>query len=179
VAQSKSKSTKPKAVTIAAVATSDKPGKHDYLGIKVVIGLIGLTLSIILHELFHVLMHLDQIPHIGLFPGHSGAIVEILVQLPQGYDLEGEEIVAYTITLLVMLATVMIIFKIHDHTDERTSAEILFPYDKEMQKMSPEELLKLVDRADIAEVHKTLKNDKSVPPEKPTVAPAKKKKPRQ
>ena len=127
----------------------------SYLGTKIIVGLIGLTLSIVLHELFHVLMHLDQVPRIGLFPAHSGAIAEILVWLPQGYDLEGEEIAAYTITLIVMLFTVMVIFEIHDHTDERTSGQILFPNDKEMQKMSPSDLLRLIDRADMAEVHKT------------------------
>lgn len=159
-----------------------QPKKQNLLAIKIVIGLIGLTLSIVLHELFHVLMHLDQAPHIGLFPGHNGAVVEILVNLPQGYDLEGEEIAAYGITLLVMLITVMIIFKIHDSTDERTSAEILFPNDKDMQKLSAAELLKLVDRADIAEVHHTVESDKSKPPVKAQAKPVKatkKKKPRQ
>lgn len=128
----------------------------NYLGTKILVGVIGLTLSIVLHELFHVLMHLDQVPHIGLFPAHSGAIAEILVWLPQGYDLEGEEIAAYMITLIVMLFTVMVIFEIHDHTDERTSGQILFPNDKEMQKLNPSELLRLIDRADMAEAHKTV-----------------------
>ena len=156
--------------------------KQNYLEVKIVIAIIGLILSIVLHELVHVLLHIDQVPHIGLLPAHTGAIVEILVDLPQGYDLEGEEFLAYAVTLLVMLATVMIIFKIHDHTDERTSAEILFPNNKEMQKLTPDELLRLVDKADIAEVHKTVRSDKYSPPVQPPVTaapkPKKSKKPR-
>lgn len=172
----KTKSTK------APLATAAPAKKQNYLEVKIVIAIIGLLLSVVLHELVHVLLHIDQVPHIGLLPAHTGAIVEILVDLPQGYDLEGEEFLAYAVTLLVMLATVMIIFKIHDHADERTSAEILFPNNKEMQKLTPDELLRLVDRADIAEVHNTVKSDKYKPSDQPPLKaapkPKKSKKPR-
>lgn len=114
----------------------------SYLGIKIVVGLIGLVLSILAHELYHILMHWPYVTHIGLFPNHS-AIVEILVWMPYGYDLEGEEIVAYLITLLIMLITVMIIGGIHDATDDRSSSQILFPKDKDMQKLSPAQMMAL------------------------------------
>jgi len=120
-----------------------------YVWLQIIVGLIGIVLSIVLHELFHVLVHLDQAPHIGLFPPHNGAIVEILVQLPPGYDLEGEEFVAYTITLLVLLITIAIIFRIRDSADKRSAGQILFPDDKKMQKTDPTELLELTNETDI------------------------------
>ena len=120
---------------------------HLYAG-EVLVGLIGLVLGVILHEAFHIVLHWDQIPHIGLFPTHSGAIAQIQVWLPPGYDLEGEETAAYLITLAVWIITIMIIYKIHDAEDRRSAAQILFPDDKDLQKMPPNELLKLVEHAD-------------------------------
>jgi len=127
---------------------------HLYAG-EMLVALIGFVLSIILHELFHVALHWDQIPHIGLFPQHSGAIAEVLVWLPTGYDLEGEEIAAYMITLAVWIITIMIIYKIHDAEDDRTAGQILFPDDKKMQEMSPDDLLDLAERADPMQVGMT------------------------
>ena len=152
-----------------------KKRNHSKWVVKTIIALIGVTLSIALHELFHVIVHWDQVPHIGLFPNHA-TIAEIAIRLPQGYDIEGEEMVAYAITLLVILATAMIIFKIDDANDHRTSAEILFPGDKEMQKLNPHEMLALVDRADMAEAHKTTPMTATpvqTPPSAPVVKPKK------
>ena len=117
----------------------------------VAVGITGLILSVVLHELFHVLMHLDQAENIGLFPSHD-AIVRISVWLPPGYDLEGEEMVAYAITFLVLLLTAAIIFRILDAGDERSTAQILFPKDQDMQNLSPQELLELADRANTHQI---------------------------
>jgi hypothetical protein len=115
-------------------------------GVEVIVGLIGAIMSIVLHELFHIIMHWDQVPHINLLPGHD-VIVEIQVRLAPGYDLEGEETVAYLITIAVILLTAAIMFRIYDAADKRTTGQILFPDDKEMQKLNPEEMLDLADRA--------------------------------
>jgi hypothetical protein len=114
--------------------------------IEIVVGLIGLILSIVLHELFHIALHWDHVPHINLFPGHD-VVAEIQVQLPPGYDLEGEEVIAYIITIAVVLLTAAIMFRIYDAADKRTTGQILFPDDKEMQKLNPKEMLDLADRA--------------------------------
>lgn len=121
---------------------------------KIIIAVIGIILSIALHELFHVIVHWNDGPHIRLLSSQE-TLAEIIVWIPNGYDLEGEEIAAYTITLLTLIATAMIIYKIDDANDERSAAEILFPDDKEMQKLSPDQMLELADRADFAEIHKT------------------------
>lgn len=128
-----------------------KNARSKYLWVEILVGAVGLILSVVLHELFHVLMHLDQVEHIGLFPNHD-AIVQIDTWLPPGYDIEGEEIIAYTITFAVMLLTAAIIFRIHDAGDKRSTAQILFPKDKDMQDLNPQELLELADRANAHQI---------------------------
>lgn len=74
--------------------------------------------------------------------------MQIDAWIPPGYDLDGEEIAAYGITLLVMFITVIFIFRIKDSEDKRSSAQILFPEDREMQKLKPSEMLELSELAD-------------------------------
>lgn len=81
--------------------------------------------------------------------------MEINTSLPPGYDLEGEEIAAYGITLLVILITTVIIFRIGDSDDKRSSAQILFPKDKKMQKLSASKLLELTDLDNTQQVART------------------------
>lgn len=113
-----------------------------YLNIEIVVGLIGFLMSIILHEAYHLYMHWDHIQHISLFPNPT-TIVQVDVLVPPEYDLKSEEAVAYGITLLVAIITVMIIFKIRDVHDKRSTSQILFPKNSEMRKMSPSEMLDL------------------------------------
>ena len=92
-------------------------------------------------------MHLGRITHIDFFPT-LWTVVKIDAAIPEGYDLDGEEVAAYGITVLVILITTIIIFKIKDSEDTRSSGQILFPHDKEMQKLNPAQLLKLSDIED-------------------------------
>ena len=124
---------------------------RGYLAVRVLIGLLGLTLSVVLHELFHILMHWGEIRHISLFP-RWGTIVEIDAKIPLGYDLVGEEMMAYAITLVVIFITLVIIFKIRDSEDKRSSGQILFPKDKEMRELNPSEMLELSDLDEMAPV---------------------------
>ena len=89
-------------------------------------------------------MHWGEIRHISLFP-KWGTIVQIDAYIPPGYDLDGEEMMAYAITLVVIFITTVIIFKIRDSEDKRSSGQILFPKDKEMRELNPSEMLELSD----------------------------------
>lgn len=120
---------------------------RGYVIVAILIGLLGLTLSLVLHELFHIFMHWGSVRHVNFFP-HLGALVEVDVALAPGYDLEGEEVAAYCITLLTILVTVAIIFMIGDSEDKRSSGQILFPNDKKMQKMNPSKMLELSELDD-------------------------------
>lgn len=124
-----------------------KPKGH--LTAQILVGLIGAILSLALHELFHILMHWGHITHVYFFPS-PGTIIELGVNLPPDYDIDGEEMVAYMITFIVVLITILIIFKIQDSEDSRSAAQILFPKDKEMQKMNPAKMLELSGLANAA-----------------------------
>jgi len=117
-------------------------GTEKDLNIQILVGILGIILSIVFHELFHVIVHWNHIQHVSLFPSF-GTIVQIDVISPPGDDIPGEEFIAYGITLLVMLITVMIIYKIRDTNDNRSTGQILFPKDSKMQKMDPSEMLEL------------------------------------
>ena len=140
-----------------------KPRK--YLWTKILVGVLGVTLSVVLHELFHILMHWSYITRVVFFPT-LGTVVQIDTALPPGYDLDGEEIVAYFITLLTILLTFAIVLRIHDSEDKRSPGQIIFPNDSDMQKLNPTELLDLAEKADPGQVVFTPKRYKSKEPHK-------------
>lgn len=110
--------------------------------LRVLVGFIGLFLSVALHELFHIVMHWNEIRHIDFFPT-PWSMVQIDAVIPKGYDLEGEEMAAYGITLFVLFITALIIFRMKDSEDKRSSGEILFPDDNKMQHLKPSKMLEL------------------------------------
>jgi len=93
--------------------------------LRILVSLIGLILSVVLHELFHIVMHWGHISSVVLLPG-NGSLVEITSVAQLGYDLQLEEFIAYTITVFVMLATIITVWKIHDKKDTRTAHQIIF-----------------------------------------------------
>ena len=107
----------------------------------ILVCLIGGFLSLIAHEMVHVIMHWGHVSHVYIFP-NPWTLVQVATDLPPGYDIVGEEIVAYTITFIVIVFTAVAALKIYDDSDERSPAEILFPDDPELQKINPTQLWK-------------------------------------
>ena len=120
---------------------------HKYTGHKIAIAIIGIILSIVLHELFHVWMHWGDITSIGFFQG--GSIAEIIVIKHTGEDIEGEELAAYLITLLTMLVTLITLYKISDSTDQRSAQQIIFGSGKDAPNIKSAEFLKLANKAEL------------------------------
>ncbi len=118
-----------------------------YLWQKLAILIVGLILSVVLHELFHLVIHWGEITSVSFF--RNGAITEMVVLEHKGDDLEGEELAAYFITLLVMMATVMAIYKVGDVTDTRTVRQILFPGRGDLKGMKTSDFFKLAGKADL------------------------------
>ena len=83
------------------------------LDTRVVVSGIGLFLSIALHELLHIILHWGNITMIGVFPS-SGTIMQEIVVVPQGYNIGLEEAAAYTITMVTMITTIIVVWHIHD-----------------------------------------------------------------
>lgn len=125
-----------------------KTRSDQYIWHKVVIGLIGLVLSVVLHELFHIGLHWGEIESIRFFQGSS--IAEVIVLEHRDSDLLGEEVAAYLITVLVILLTVIIIYRVSDATDTRTVQQIISGDSKDMQGMKNAEFLKLANKTDLA-----------------------------
>lgn len=94
---------------------------------RLVVGVVGVVLSIIFHEAFHILIHWGEIQTISLFPDHN-AIVEIFFVPNTGdVDIAFEEATAYLITVITLVLTVMLINDISEARDSRSVDQILFP----------------------------------------------------
>lgn len=93
-------------------------------------------------------MHWGEIVSIRVFTGFS--ITEIVVIERTGYDIDGEEFAAYLITILVLILTTIVIYRIHDSADTRTVRQILFAKDNSRMGMKSAEFLKLARHAGIA-----------------------------
>lgn len=128
--------------------------------LRVMVGFVGLFLSVALHELFHVAIHWSDIRHIDFFPT-PWSMVQIDAAIPKDYDLAGEEMAAYGITLFVLFITALIIFKMKDSEDKRSSGEILFPDDANMQHLKPSKMLEL------SELDEDIETPPQVPSNKP------------
>lgn len=66
--------------------------------------LSGVFFGIVTHELFHIALHWGNISEIKIFNGQY--IVSIIAKVPTGYNIVLEEIVAYIITIITMIAFV-------------------------------------------------------------------------
>lgn len=100
--------------------------RNGFVRIELIIAIVGFLLSIALHELLHIALHWHQIVGIRFFP-NMYTVAEVVVSLPEQYDLAIEEFIGYTITAVVLIITAIIIAKVHDKNDTRTVKQILFP----------------------------------------------------
>lgn len=92
---------------------------------RVLVGLGGVLLSVVMHELLHVVMHWGDIQQVGLFPDRH-AIFEIIFEPSTVYDLAIEEGFAYTVTMATIILTAMLVSDIHEARDKRGVQQIIF-----------------------------------------------------
>ncbi len=107
-------------------SSSKKSLRIGSIRVELTIALVGFLLSIALHELLHIVLHWHQIVGIRFFP-NIYTVAEVVVDLPEWYDLAAEEFVGYTITAGVLIITAIVIAQVHDRNDKRTVRQILFP----------------------------------------------------
>jgi hypothetical protein len=122
--------------------------RRAFFDIRTLVAIAGLLLSVVLHELFHGILHWGSISSIRLFP-NSSAIVEITSTTKIGYSTQFEEAIAYTITFITLLVTAVIIAKMSDKKDTRSFLQTVFPRDARMQAMTAEELYRLALQAKV------------------------------
>ena len=90
------------------------------------VAIIGGLLSITLHELLHITLHIGQITGVHFFPNFY-TVFEVTIDVPDGYDLAAEEFIAYLVTACVLLATAGAITRLYDRAVTRSVQQILFP----------------------------------------------------
>lgn len=96
--------------------------------LRVIVGLLGIILSVLVHELFHIIVHWGEIDSIHIFPD-SGAIVEMIFTPRATYDLVVEEAFAYTITMVTLILTAMLIGDINDAKNESMAPQTVIAKD--------------------------------------------------
>ena len=75
--------------------------------LSLVILIMGSALSVALHEMFHVILHWGKVTDVDFFT--DGAIVRLTTTMAKGYDTLPEEIVAYSITFMVVFMTTILV----------------------------------------------------------------------
>lgn len=112
------------------------------------IAFLGVFLSIALHELFHILMHWNSIVSVKILP-NIYTLVEVNSTSLHHYDTSLEELIAYSITLVTLLATAMLIVQINDSKDTRSFSEILLPKNSDIKNLSETEFFELVHKSEL------------------------------
>lgn len=95
-----------------------------FFDLRFIVACCGTVLSVVAHELFHIIVHWGEITDINLLPD-SQAIVEVLFIPSADYDIVTEEALAYTVTMATLILTAMLVSDIHDARDSRTVLQII------------------------------------------------------
>lgn len=113
---------------------------------RIIVGLVGVTLSVVLHEAFHVIIHLSEIQSFSIFPDHNALVAIFFVPSTNDVDLAFEEATAYLITIITLVLTVMLVNDIHEARDKRSVRQILSGnnYSSAQTKESSDQLASLL-----------------------------------
>ena len=118
-------------------------GKYAY-DVRVLYALTGLILSIFAHELVHVLVHFGNINAVHILPNLS-TIVALNLNSTKSYDLSSEELVAYAVSGLVQLITIIDVFAIHDSHSRKPIEKLIFK-DEDISEADSKLLLQLISK---------------------------------
>ena len=121
---------------------------RKFIDIRTAVSVVGFVCAVMLHELFHIVMHWGEVTHLSFFTSMY-TIAEVGARIDPEYDVVGEEIAAYLITLLVLLTTAIIVSRLHDHRDPRSFSQTLSGKRNELSQLSPSELLELAHRSNL------------------------------
>ena len=92
---------------------------------RIAIALTGVFLSVVLHELYHVAMHWGDVVAFRILPAPF-VLAEVEFIFRPGHSLFAEELVAYTISSLVIITTVFILLALpHKKGAARSTASLI------------------------------------------------------
>lgn len=118
---------------------------YFFRDLRIYVALIGVIMSLVFHELLHAALHWGAIQSVKLFPSPV-SIVEIIVQVPDGYDVALEEVAAYCITAGVLLSTLIFIWWLSDTKNKHSFSQTVLPHWSELHSLGHSELLELAQR---------------------------------
>lgn len=121
-------------------------GAGKYLiDIRVLYALTGIILSLLAHELVHVLMHFGDVHTVHILPDVT-TIAALYVDTATGYDMNSEELVAYAVSGLIQLITIIDVFAIHDSRDRKTIGKHIFKHHDNLSETDSKLLLQLISK---------------------------------
>lgn len=121
---------------------------------RVIVGLVGALLSVVMHELFHIIVHLGEVSGVSVLPG-TGAIVEVTLANTAEYHQGLEEALAYTITMVVLLLTTMLVCDFHDARSVKSVRQTILPKDFSDNYSQHDEYLALNRLSELVGVDRT------------------------
>ena len=92
--------------------------------VRAVYAFCGIACSVVAHELLHAFLHIGDISSVHIFPDWA-TVVSIIVHVPAGYDILHEELVAYVVTIGILVVTALDVVAIHDSRDTKTVRDSL------------------------------------------------------
>jgi hypothetical protein len=113
--------------------------------VRVLYALAGIIVSLCAHELVHVVMHFGDIHAVHLLPD-TATIVGIYVGVSEGYDMNAEELIAYAVSGLIQLITIIDVFAIHDSYDRKTAEKLIFKKHDDISASDSKLLLQLISK---------------------------------
>lgn len=117
--------------------------KRYAFDVRVLYALVGIVVSIGAHELVHVLMNLGSINTIHFFPNPETMVsMDILA----GHSVLSEEIIAYTVTVLIQFVAIIDVFAIHDSRDKKSAGQSLYGNLDDLSENDSTRLLQLVSK---------------------------------
>lgn len=119
--------------------------RRAFFDSRTIVASVGIVLSVVLHEAFHVLVHWGNITSVEFFPD-SHAIMAITATTQQGYDVHLEEGIAYMITFATLVVTAMVVSRLSDRKDGRTVAQMMIPRYSTLNKITQKEFFELATR---------------------------------
>lgn len=95
------------------------------IDIRIWYTMFGVLMSLVAHELFHLFVHAGHILKIEFFPTWFN-IVSITVDNESFLTKTAEEAIAYAITILILLITIIDVYEIHDSRDRRSVHDTIY-----------------------------------------------------
>ena len=113
--------------------------------VRLVYALAGLVVSLCAHELVHIVIHFGDINAVHFLPDPA-TIVAISLNSIDSFDINSEELIAYAVSGVIQLITIIDVFAIHDSYDRKSVEQLVFKKHDELSMNDSKLLLQLISK---------------------------------